>query len=214
MGTQDQPREITLGTTRTEAYTDGVFAIAATLLVLDLTTAALGTVDSDASLWQALGRQSDTFISFAVSFLLLSLLWITHLQQFHSIVRVDTPLLWLNNARLLFVVLIPFTTSLNSDYSAYLAGRLLLPINFFAAALMGYLTGVWAASHDGHLVGGGEFEATRAGNVGGLSATILAAATIALAPSFGSAAFLVFLLAQPLAAGLKALWRRRTARPL
>ena len=41
--------------TRVEAYTDAVFAIAATLLVLDLTTTAIGEVDSDTQMWAALG---------------------------------------------------------------------------------------------------------------------------------------------------------------
>src|SRR6185312_16808351 len=91
---------------RVEAYTDAVFAIAATLLVLDLTTTAIGAVQTDAELWAALGGMWETFLSFGISFALLSGLWVIHMSQFRDIGRADATLLWLNNARLLFVVLI------------------------------------------------------------------------------------------------------------
>ena len=66
-------------------------------------------------------------MAFVISFLLLSMLWVIHLQQFRSLARADGVLLWLNNIRLLFIVLIPFTTSLVSEYNDYYAGRMLLP---------------------------------------------------------------------------------------
>lgn len=123
-----EQRPVFYSAARVESYTDAVIAIAATLLVLDLTTTALGTVDSDASLWAALGGMWPNFLSFAISFALLSGLWVIHMTQFRLIARADAVLLWLNNGRLLFIVLIPFTTSLVDEYSEYLAGRILLPI--------------------------------------------------------------------------------------
>src|SRR5918994_2032975 len=107
----------TLSTTRTEAFTDGVFAIAATLLVLDLTTHPLGDVSSDAELWGAVGGMGMLFLNFALSFVLLCLLWMTHVRQFEHVVRVDGAMIWLNNARLLFIVLVPFTTGMVTEYS-------------------------------------------------------------------------------------------------
>lgn len=185
-------------TPRVEAYTDGVFAIAATLLVLDLTTTAIGHVDSDAQLWAALGGMWPTFLSFGVSFALLSGLWFIHLQQFRGIARTDALLIWLNAARLLFVVLIPFTTSLVSDFSGFYAGRMLLPINFFFAALFGHLSWRWAAAQHGHLLkpeGIADIPAQRAG---GLAAVICGAVAAAISPWLGSWAFCVYLLNGPL----------------
>ncbi len=179
-------------TNRVEGYTDAVFAIAATLLVLDLTTTALGTVTSDSDLWRALGGMYDNFLSFGISFALLSLLWTIHLAQWRDIARVDSVMLWLNNARLLFVVVIPFTTSLVAQYSAYYAGRMLLPINFFFAALMGFLSWLWAASRDGHLLVQETVAETRDESMGGLSATICGAVAAALSPWLGSWAFLAY----------------------
>lgn len=193
---------------RVEAYTDAVFAIAATLLVLDLTTTTIGEVGSDGALWAALGGMWETFLAFIVSFALLSLLWVIHFEQFRDIEKVDAPLLWINNARLLFIVLIPFTTSLVSEYSAFYAGRMLLPINFFCAALLGTLSWKWAASKNGHLLKDEAQTDRTEQSVGGTAAVICGALAVALSPWLGSWAFLTYVLGNP----LTRLLRRRAAR--
>lgn len=184
----------TLGTARTEAYTDGVFAIAATLLVLDLSTDALGRIGSDAQLWQELAGMGEKFLAFGVSFALLSMLWTIHLRQFADIVRVDATLLWLNNARLLFIVLMPFTTSLTSEYSDWYAGRMLMPIDFFFAALLGHLSWRWAAARGGHLMREGDAVDWRYRGAGGVAAVICAGIAMAVSPWVGSFGFLSYLL--------------------
>jgi uncharacterized membrane protein len=189
--------------TRVEAYTDAVFAIAATLLVLDLTTTALGEVDSDAELWAALGSIWENAVSFVVSFALLSLLWVIHLKQFRDIARIDGVLLWINNARLLFIVLIPFTTSLVSEYSQYYAGRMLLPINFFCAALTGYLSWVWAASRGGHLIEDAAKPGIREQSIGALVAVVCGGVAVLLSPWLGSWAFLVYVVNGPVSTALQ-----------
>ena len=195
--------------TRVEAYTDGVFAIAATLLVLDLTTTAIGEVDSDTQMWAALGGIWDTVMAFVISFLLLSLLWMIHLQQFRSLARADSALLWLNSIRLLFIVLIPFTTSLVPEYSDFYGGRMLLPINFFFAALFGHLSWVWAASRDGHLLIEEARPDARLDGLGGVSAVICGAVAAILSPWLGSWGFLAYVFNEPLT---RLLQRRERAR--
>jgi uncharacterized membrane protein len=192
---------------RVEAYTDAVFAIAATLLVLDLTTTTIGKVSSDAQLWAGLQAMWPNFISFAVSFALLSLLWMIHLQQFRDVARADTTLIWLNNARLLFVVLIPFTTSLVSDYSAYYAGRMMLPINFFLAALFGYLSWAWAAARKGHLLTEESAGERIYQGAGGIAAVICGAVAMVASPWLGSAGFFAYAFNGLLAGAIR---RRRT----
>lgn len=184
----------TIGTSRTEAYTDGVFAIAATLLVLDLSADALGRVQSDPQMWQQLAGMGDKLLAFAISFALLSMLWTIHLRQFADIARVDTTLLWLNNARLLFIVLMPFTTSLTSEYSDWYAGRMLMPIDFFFAALLGHLSWRWAAARGGHLMRERDAVDWRYRGAGGMAAVICAAIAMAVSPWAGSFGFLSFLL--------------------
>ena len=134
----------TQGTVRLEAFTDGVFAIAATLLVLDLTQHSLGEVDSDGEMWRALSGMGELFFNFVLSFVLLCLLWMVHVQQFEHIARVDATMLWLNSARLVFVVLVPFATGLLTEYERFYAGRLAMPLTFFLAILFGCLQWWWA----------------------------------------------------------------------
>jgi uncharacterized membrane protein len=197
-------------TNRVEGYTDGVFAIAATLLVLDLTTTALGDPASDDGMWTALWGMGDRFLAFGISFGLLSMLWVIHLQQWRDIARVDFVMLWINNARLLFVVLIPFTTSLVADYSAFYAGRMLLPLNFFFAALAGVLSWSWASSRNGHLVRQEDGAEAREQGLGGISALICGAVAAVVAPWIGSWGFLAYAFNVP----LEALLRRRRDRRL
>lgn len=198
-------------TTRTEAYTDAVFAIAATLLVLDLTTTTFTGLKTDRDMWVALRDMWPNLMAFGVSFALLSGMWMIHLRQFRDIDRVDSTLLWLNNARLLFIVLIPFTTSLTAEQSEFVAGRVLLPIDFFFVALLGHLSWRWAASRGGHLMTREAYENRGAAAAGGIAAVVCAAVAVALSPWIGSWAFLAFFLNGPLATLLTRRARRRSA---
>lgn len=194
---------VTQGTYRLEAFTDGVFAIAATLLVLDLTTYDLGDISSDADMWAALGSMREPFLNFALSSLLLCLLWMTHVQQFEHVARVDKTLIWLNNARLLFIVLVPFATSTTTEYSEWLAGRLLMPISFFLAILFSWLQWMWAVRHRATMLPDLSNEDARAYGRGALSALIISGLVVAVAPFAGSAAFLLFLFDGLLTKGLR-----------
>jgi uncharacterized membrane protein len=96
---------------RLETLADGIFAIAMTLLVLSINLPGIGKINVGAFL---LG-QYQNFWSFALSFLLLAFFWLNHSQQFHHIKKTNAVLLLLNILILLFVALIPFSTSLIND---------------------------------------------------------------------------------------------------
>jgi uncharacterized membrane protein len=181
-------------TTRLEAFTDGVFAIAATLLVLDLTTHSLGEVGSDAELWTALAGMGEQFLNFALSFVLLCLLWMIHVQQFEHIARVDSTLVWLNNGRLLFIVLVPFVTNLTTEYSDYLAGKIAMPLTFLFATIFGSLQWWWARRHREVMLPDLSDDEARAYGRGSLSALIIGVLVVALAPFIGTWAFLLYAL--------------------
>jgi uncharacterized membrane protein len=184
-------------TTRLEAFTDGVFAIAATLLVLDLTQHSLGEVDSNAEMWAALAGMYELFLNFGLSFVLLCLMWMVHVQQFEHVARVDATTVWLNNARLLFIVLVPFATNLTTEYSEWLAGRLAMPVTFFLAILFSWLQWGWAVrQRDVLLPDMSEDDAIAYGR-SSLSALIISAVVVVLAPWIGSIAFLLFVLDGP-----------------
>jgi len=184
----------TQGTSRLEAFTDGVFAIAATLLVLDLTTYGFGPIRSDADMWSALGGMWELFLNFALSFVLLCLLWKTHVEQFEHVARIDSTIIWLNNARLLFIVLVPFATSMTTEYSEWVAGRLLMPVAFFFAILCSYLQWMWAVRNRTTMLPDLSDDDARAYSRGALSALVISALVVCLAPLIGSIAFVLFVL--------------------
>jgi uncharacterized membrane protein len=204
--------DASMGSTRTEAYTDAVFAIAATLLVLDLSTSTLGDVRTDAEMWHALGGLGENILAFVISFVLLSGLWVIHLRQFRDIVKVDGILLWLNNIRLLFIVLMPFTTILTAEYSDFYAGRMLMPINFFLAALAGHLSWQWAAARGGHLMRETDSQDRSAQQIDGVAAVICAGVAMVLSPWTGSWGFLAYAFSGLITRVLRARAARRLAR--
>ena len=121
-----------VSTSRLEAFSDGVFAIAITLLVLEIRVPA-GQGDH---LWRALGHEWPSFAGFVVSFVTIGIIWVNHHGLFDSVREVNRPLLFLNLFLLLSVAFIPFTTALMADYlregqgqdvaTAVYAGSLLL----------------------------------------------------------------------------------------
>jgi uncharacterized membrane protein len=98
---------------RLEAFSDGVFAIAITLLVLGLHVPDVG----DGSLAHALYRQWPADVSYAVSFITIGIIWVNHHNVFRHLERCDRRLLFLNVLMLLTVALIPYPTALISHYA-------------------------------------------------------------------------------------------------
>ena len=187
-------RRTVLSTRRLEAYTDGVFAIAATLLVLNLSVQSIGVVHSNAELATAIVVLAPSILNVVISFLLLSLLWLIHVRQFEVIPRVDTTIVWLNNLRLLGVVLVPFTTSLNDAFGGFLFGRILLPVNVFLILLASTWQWFHASSPKRGLVRGASAAAVRNARVASASSLAQSFTVVLLATVLGSFAFLVFAL--------------------
>jgi uncharacterized membrane protein len=101
-------------TGRLEAFSDGVLAIAITLLVLDLRVPLAKTLSS--SLAQALGAEWPSYAAYVTSFLVIGIIWVNHHAVFNLVGRVDRITLFLNLLLLMAVAAIPFTTSLLAEY--------------------------------------------------------------------------------------------------
>jgi uncharacterized membrane protein len=99
---------------RLEAFSDGVFAVAITLLALDL---AVGGPGGSISLAKKLFEHRYSFAAFVVSFLTIGIIWVNHHTLVKNFARIDRPLLFINLLLLFFVVCIPFATS---TFAAYL----------------------------------------------------------------------------------------------
>jgi uncharacterized membrane protein len=102
-------------TARTETFTDGVMAIAITLLVLDLSVPTRDELGGH-SLAHELGQEWPQFAAYVTSFFVIGIIWVNHHRLFRLIRRIDRVLLFLNLLLLLFVGAIPFTTSLLAEY--------------------------------------------------------------------------------------------------
>jgi uncharacterized membrane protein len=104
-------------TGRVEAFSDGVFAIAVTLLVLELKTP-----DDKQGLWHGLVHEWPSFAAYLTSFFIIGIMWVNHHSMFRQIVRSDRVLLFLNLLLLLWTSLLPFPTSLVSRHLGHSGG--------------------------------------------------------------------------------------------
>jgi uncharacterized membrane protein len=100
--------------TRVEAFSDGVIAIAITLLVLDLAVPEHG--DDPSGLGHALLQQWPAYFAYAVSFLVIGIIWVNHHTVFAKVRQVDRPVLFINLALLMCISVIPFPTRLLAQY--------------------------------------------------------------------------------------------------
>ncbi len=97
---------------RLEAFSDGVFAVAITLLALDLAVPEPG----HGHLIAQLADHWPSFAAYVVSFLTIGIIWVNHHALFKNIARIDRTLLFLNLLLLFFVISIPFATSTIAGY--------------------------------------------------------------------------------------------------
>lgn len=97
---------------RLEAFSDGVFAIAITLLVLELAVPESETRD----LAKALGEKWPSYAAYIVSFAIIGIMWVNHHTILHNVARVDRALLFCNLLLLMFIAVLPFPTALLAEH--------------------------------------------------------------------------------------------------
>jgi len=104
---------------RIEAISDGVFAIALTLLILDIKVPVSETIHGEKDLLKAFVGLAPKLLSYFLSFMTLGIYWSAHSSQFHYISKSDRHLNWINLFFLLFVSVIPFTTAFLSEFITF-----------------------------------------------------------------------------------------------
>ena len=111
------PAERSEGASRLEAFSDGVMAIAITLLVLNLVVPSRQQLaTSHQSLAAALGHLWPSFFAFVVSFLVIGIMWVNHHTMFSMVRTVDRQVLFANLFLLLVISALPFPTRLLAEY--------------------------------------------------------------------------------------------------
>jgi uncharacterized membrane protein len=126
---------------------DGIFAVAMTLLVLDLKLPEGITLNSDSEVWRQLLGVAGRFWTYVLSFIVLGMYWVGHHALFHSVHRVNRTLLWLNLLFLLFVTLVPFSINLVSGHSSLQIPVVVYGLNLLATSAISLLQLGYLAKH-------------------------------------------------------------------
>ncbi|HEU5359405.1 MAG TPA: TMEM175 family protein [Gemmatimonadales bacterium] len=103
-------------TARLEALSDGVFAIAMTLLILDVRLPSTAGITGTAELWGALGHLAPSVFAFVLSFGIILITWVSHHATLALVDRSSARFIYANGFLLLTVVAVPFTTGLLGDF--------------------------------------------------------------------------------------------------
>ena len=101
---------------RLEAFCDGVFAIALTLLIIDIRIPSTEKINTSADLWLALKHIIPSVLAFVLSFIIILITWVNHHVSLKLVTRSSPSFIYANGFMLLIVVFIPFPTSLLGEY--------------------------------------------------------------------------------------------------
>ncbi len=138
-----------LGKKRIEALSDGVFAIAMTLLILEFHVPDLPPNAPNVQVAPALFKLWPKFFTYVVSFISLGVYWIGHHNMYHAIRRSDRVLLWLNVLFFMFVSFLPFSTSVLNAFRQTQIAPLFFGANLTIIGWILYLQWMYANSqHD------------------------------------------------------------------
>src|SRR5262245_38549924 len=133
---RDYIHNILLSKGRMEALTDGIFAIAMTLLVLELKIPDLPKSVSESELLHKIGEEGPAFFSFLMSFVYCSLLWIFHHLAMHFIRHLQIALVWINLLFLMSISIMPFSCGLLGHFLKNRAAQEIYFGNMFVAAVL------------------------------------------------------------------------------
>ncbi|HEY7981293.1 MAG TPA: TMEM175 family protein [Candidatus Eremiobacteraceae bacterium] len=116
---------------RLAALSDGVFAIALTLLVLDLHVPASASIFSERDLWHALTPLAPQFVAYLMTFMTIGLFWVGQQTQFSRFTRCDRDLAWIHIGFLMAVSLTPFSTALLAEFITFRIAFVAYWLNIF-----------------------------------------------------------------------------------
>ncbi len=129
------------------AISDGVFAVAITLLVLEIRVPLLEEITSDKQLITAFLALSPKFLVYLLAFMTTGIFWTGHAAQYKHIVQSDRNLSWINLLFLLTVTLLPFTTAFLGDYTQLRFPIGIYWLNIFLMGFMLYIHWAYAFKH-------------------------------------------------------------------
>lgn len=130
---------------RLEALTDGIFAFAMTLLVIGLNIPDKASlVQSTPFVTNLLVSLYSDFFHYVLAFLILGAFWLSHHVELHPLHSIDKIYVWLNLGTLMFVALLPFSTSFSGDFPGVPLGAIVFELNLFAIGMGMFLQWTYA----------------------------------------------------------------------
>jgi uncharacterized membrane protein len=136
---EEQPHAGDIGKQRMEALSDGLYAIALTLLVLELKLPALHAGATNADLLHALGELAPKIFTWFLSFWVMSVLWLSQVRIYHLVHSLSTAMVRLELIQLACVSLMPFSTALIGEHGNLPVAAVIYAANMLAISLTGAL---------------------------------------------------------------------------
>ena len=129
---------------RLAALRDGVFAVAMTLLVLDIRAPVSAAIHSEQDLWRALELLAPRLVVYVMTFMTLGIFWVGQQTQLNHLARSDRSLTWIHLVFLFAVSVTPFSTSLLAEFTAYRTALLVYWANILLLGAVLYLSWICA----------------------------------------------------------------------
>jgi uncharacterized membrane protein len=133
-------------TNRLETLTDGLFAIAMTILVVTIEI-PMGPIHTSQLFLQTTGEILPKYVVYFLSFLILAGFWINHHVLF-LIKKANMTLIWINVFWLMFIALVPLSTSLIAQFPQYQLSQLIFDVNILVIGLFTYMIWKYSVDHD------------------------------------------------------------------
>lgn len=121
------------------AISDGVFAVALTLLVLEIRVPILEIIHSEKELIAQFIALKSKFLVYLLAFMTTGIFWLGHSSQYKHIEKSDRNLNWINLIFLLFVTMLPFTTAFLGDYTKFKFPIFIYWLNIFMLGILLYI---------------------------------------------------------------------------
>jgi uncharacterized membrane protein len=136
---------------RLEAFSDGVFAIAMTLLIIDIKLPSPESIATADDLWKALGHLAPRAFAFLWSFVIILITWVNHHEALKLLNKSSAGFVYANGFMLLCVVFLPFPTSLMGEFlgTSGAAPAVVLYVSVMVAQAIAWMVLGHVALHDG-----------------------------------------------------------------
>lgn len=187
---------------RIEALVDGIFAVAMTLLVIDLRLPEHARLASEAALQGALHSLIPNLISWIISFFVLAIFWMAHHRLYSYVRHADPSLLWLTIVALAGASLLPFASAVNSQFAS-LTGQAIYSgvMALMAVALLLMARHIYHhPALCAHPLTLGAYRATQVRSIGVILIATTAIAISAVQPGTANFAFFLMMFLRPLGA--------------